>query len=134
MRIRCSAQSDVGRGRSQNEDSFAVDGDRGIFVVADGMGGHGNGEVASRIVADVVRRSLAPKTGRGSDDGGRSLRHALEEANRRVIEAARGDKALTGMGATAVVATLGRLSQIAGAQPELASRERDRSQNQKEEQ
>ena len=107
MRIRCSAQSDVGRGRSQNEDSFAVDSERGIFVVADGMGGHGNGEVASRIVADVVRRSLTPKLPWTADDGGQRLRQALEEANRRVLEAAHGDKALSGMGATAVVATLG---------------------------
>lgn len=108
MRIRCSAQSDVGRGRSQNEDAFSVDAERGVFVVADGMGGHGNGEVASRIVSEVVRESLTPAALRASVDGGQSLRRALEEANRRVIEAARGDAALTGMGATAVVATLDR--------------------------
>lgn len=110
MEIRCSAQSDVGRGRTLNEDTFAVDGERGIFVVADGMGGHGNGEVASRIVADVVHRNLAPAGGRGrgaAGEGGQVLRRALEEANRRVIETARGDSALAGMGATAVVVKMG---------------------------
>lgn len=108
MRIRCSAQSDVGRGRSRNEDSFAVDGRLGVFVVADGMGGHGNGEVASRIVADVVRRRLTPGSRRSGGVGGQGLRDALEEANLRIREAADGDEALSGMGATAVVATLRR--------------------------
>lgn len=112
MKIRCSAQSDVGRGRSLNEDSFAVDGDRGLFVVADGMGGHGNGEVASRIVADVVRDRLATAATRGlswgstKGNGGQRLRQALEEANKKVLEVARGDSSLAGMGATAVVVTI----------------------------
>ncbi|MHB0949906.1 MAG: PP2C family protein-serine/threonine phosphatase, partial [Gemmatimonadaceae bacterium] len=47
--------------RSGNEDNFAsdADGDRGIFIVADGMGGHAAGEVASEMAVQIVMRELA---------------------------------------------------------------------------
>ena len=56
MRIRAAGKTDVGCVRKHNEDSFLVDADLGLFVVADGLGGHAAGEVASQIVVDTVGR------------------------------------------------------------------------------
>lgn len=57
-RLRVSPATDVGRVRKDNEDAFLVDEELKLFVVADGMGGHAAGEVASRMAVDTVRRVL----------------------------------------------------------------------------
>ncbi len=56
MGIRAAGSTDVGCVRKHNEDSFLADSDLGLFVVADGLGGHAAGEVASQIVVDTVAR------------------------------------------------------------------------------
>lgn len=56
MRIRAAGQTDVGCVRKHNEDSFLSNLDLGLFVVADGLGGHAAGEVASQIVVDSIAR------------------------------------------------------------------------------
>ncbi len=55
MRYSAAARSDVGRRRHDNEDSFCLAPEVGLFVVADGMGGHAAGEVASRLAVDTIR-------------------------------------------------------------------------------
>jgi serine/threonine protein phosphatase PrpC len=55
MRGRSSGLSDVGVIRSHNEDCFDIDPKNQVFVVADGMGGHSHGEIASRIAVDAIR-------------------------------------------------------------------------------
>ena len=91
------AVTNVGRVRTINEDSYYVPGPGEEFaIVADGMGGHQAGEVASRIAVEEVSRWLrcAP---RPSED---ALRHALSEANLHIYREAKKDIHKAGMGTT----------------------------------
>jgi protein phosphatase len=54
MKIRYAAKTDVGMKRTHNEDYFALIEDEQLFIVADGMGGHASGEVASKLAAETV--------------------------------------------------------------------------------
>src|SRR3546814_7624636 len=90
-------QSEVGRVRRHNEDSFAVREDLGLWVVADGMGGAAAGEVASAIAVDVIAREV---------EGGAPLDSAFAEANRSILHAAAAGQGRAGMGSTVVAAQL----------------------------
>ncbi|MCA1765583.1 MAG: protein phosphatase 2C domain-containing protein, partial [Desulfobulbaceae bacterium] len=54
MKFKVSGRTDVGIKRRSNEDSFDIDRQLGLFIVADGMGGHAAGEVASKMAIDVT--------------------------------------------------------------------------------
>jgi protein phosphatase len=56
--ILACGQTDPGLARLHNEDAFRVDGDNGLYVVADGMGGHSHGEVASKIAVETIAKAL----------------------------------------------------------------------------
>jgi serine/threonine protein phosphatase PrpC len=115
--LRSYGLSDTGRVRRTNEDCYAIDGDRGLFVVADGMGGHAAGEVASRLAVEAIVGFV-----RRTDDTeefswpygidttlsyqGNRLRTAIHLANRRVFRAAESHDDYTGMGTTVVSALL----------------------------
>jgi protein phosphatase len=111
MHIRTCAQSDLGRSRSVNEDSYLLDEDGSFCLVADGMGGHGNGEVASRVAVEAMARHLRESSTEGqvpSNDedwlrrNAMRLRGAVEAANREVLAEVEKDATLAGMGATLV--------------------------------
>ncbi|MFN8024788.1 MAG: Stp1/IreP family PP2C-type Ser/Thr phosphatase [Acidimicrobiia bacterium] len=97
MRLRVGAATDVGRVREGNEDAYLVDDAMGLVAVADGMGGHRGGEVASATALEALRAAIS---------AGRPLREAVEDANRAVWDKAQTDDALRGMGTTVTAATL----------------------------
>lgn len=99
--------SDVGRVREHNEDSFEVDVERQIYVVADGMGGHRHGEVASRIAVEAIisdlgaGESAVPLDSEMPEHLAR-LKAAIESAQDAVQRAVEEDVSLVGMGTTVV--------------------------------
>jgi PPM family protein phosphatase len=100
MRLRFGASTDVGRMRTNNEDSYLSE--RPVAAVADGMGGHNAGEVASAIAIEELAglRGMGPwPNERAATD---DLKRAIVRANRRIREMAAGDRELNGMGTTLV--------------------------------
>ncbi|HKH26334.1 MAG TPA: Stp1/IreP family PP2C-type Ser/Thr phosphatase [Acidimicrobiia bacterium] len=96
--------TDVGRVRDGNEDDFIDQVDRlGLVAVADGMGGHRAGEVASATALEALRAAVA---------NGRSLRDAIEGANDAVLEKSESDRELHGMGTTLTAGMLGSDGQL----------------------
>jgi serine/threonine protein phosphatase PrpC len=92
--------SDPGSVRANNEDYYLLIPEKGLYVVADGMGGAQAGEHASKLAAETVAECIR---GRENNDA-TTLADAFEEANRRVLQAANSDAALDGMGTTLVAA------------------------------
>src|SRR5882762_11166088 len=95
-----ASHTDVGRVRASNEDYCKVLPEIGLYVLADGMGGAKAGERASRIAVDTVAEMVLLAQRRDSQ----VLLSAVEEANRRVLQASHSDPSLEGMGTTLVVA------------------------------
>jgi protein phosphatase len=115
--IESYGQTDVGRKRKLNEDSYLVSPDTHLYAVCDGMGGHNAGEVASRMAAETLA-AFIEKSHREKEitwpygldvnlsfDGNR-LKTALKLANKKVFKAADNREDYTGMGTTAVAALI----------------------------
>jgi protein phosphatase len=127
MKIRSAGATDVGKVRSSNEDSFGVFDDLGLYLVADGMGGHAAGEVASFLAVETIHEVfLAPRD--ASPNGSperttpagaalapeRRLVSAVEQANRRIFAAGQEDEARSGMGTTVAAVWLdGKTAHVA---------------------
>ena len=112
MRIRYAAKTDVGMKRSHNEDYFALIEDEQLFIVADGMGGHACGEVASKLSADVIGEFYRHSK---DQDATWPYRYdhnlsyvenrmvaAVRLANARIHQKSQSDAGLRGMGTTLV--------------------------------
>jgi serine/threonine protein phosphatase PrpC len=97
--LRWGGATDVGRVRPGNEDHYVARPESELFVVADGMGGHRGGEVASEIACVTVADKFAEHTVDG-------LIHAIEQANAAVHDAGVDDPELSGMGTTVVALAL----------------------------
>ena len=102
------SKTDIGMVREVNQDYvFTTETSIGdlpnLLVVADGMGGHRAGEYASRLAVEVLKQELATST---ENDPEAIMRNAIACANEKVLETARQDANLSGMGTTLVVATV----------------------------
>ncbi len=103
--MKVATRSEVGLVRDHNEDDLLADEERGLFVVADGLGGHLAGEVASRIGVGAAHAAMIDA---GEADPEQSLRDAVHTAHDAVLDGAESEPGQPGMGTTAVLARLAR--------------------------
>jgi protein phosphatase len=117
VQIVSSGLSDVGRVRTNNEDSFRIEEALNLYILSDGMGGEAHGEVASAMAVDVISKYCA---GEKEDSGAtildevpenwssqtRRLRNAVMQANFQIFQAAQKNPEQRGMGATITAAWL----------------------------
>jgi len=115
MRLRyvAAAKTDVGQKRQGNEDRFCLDPALGLYVVADGMGGHAAGEVASGLAVETIQDWMAkyltgadaaivgPAAAAGSAEAN-FLLSSIRLANRIIFDSAKGRREYAGMGTTVV--------------------------------
>jgi protein phosphatase len=119
LRVSSAVASHPGLRREENEDSYCVRPDLGLYMVADGMGGHAAGEIASKLAVEAVEafvddtrtadlnRTWPFPFDRSLSLEGNRLSAALKLANRRISSAMEGNESLRGMATTAAVVLLG---------------------------
>ena len=108
MELAVGARSDVGMIRSGNEDNFFAEANerRGVFVVADGMGGHAAGEVASEMAVQIVARHLLSLSSVRDENASETLAQSMRDANRAIYDRMLAEVDKQGMGTTASVLVL----------------------------
>lgn len=122
MKVQAFGLSDIGRKRGRNEDSYLVNPELKLFMVADGMGGHSGGEFASRFAVNTIEEVIQSMntdpeatviSGVNSDeaDFGDRLRYAIQVASQKIYDQAMFDQELKGMGTTvaAIIFEKGRV-------------------------
>jgi serine/threonine protein phosphatase PrpC len=111
VQIASSGLTDVGRVRTNNEDSFRVVEPLSLFILSDGMGGEAHGEIASAMAVETISEYLAePKEDSGAtlhgdvnDNFSRRLKNAVHQANLKIYQSAQKNPEQRGMGATVTV-------------------------------
>lgn len=101
LRVTAAGHSETGK-RPHNEDSFRLDLERGVFLVADGMGGLAAGEEASKLAVDLIPEIVSDRIA-AKDRPDEAVAIALEMASQAVMQKAQTDTKFNGMGTTAVV-------------------------------
>jgi protein phosphatase len=113
LRIEVAGETNVGMKRTHNEDNFSITEESGLYIVADGMGGHASGEIASKMAVDAMREFFAATAGdpertwpykmdrsKGYEEN--RLITGIKLANLRIYESAQRDPRQRGMGTTIV--------------------------------
>lgn len=114
LRWRAAGDTHVGRVRRSNEDTLRLDEERGVFLVADGMGGHAAGEVASEMAVQIVSRNLLPLASVTQAGAAEVVAQALQEANRAIYDRMLNEVDKQGMGTTASVLVLSDAGYLIG--------------------
>src|ERR671930_206005 len=106
--MRAAALSDIGCMRDKNEDAFCYDPHRGIFIVADGVGGNESGEVAAAMAIEITSAQIVHAVGSGWQEEKLSdaLQEAFNEASRVIYETASKDRTLQGMACSLIAAVI----------------------------
>jgi len=103
MHISAWHKTDVGLKRENNQDSFLSDPEIGLFIVADGMGGHRGGEVASAMAIEVARRVIKEELAKSSFDPPKTIQKAYHIAAMEIYERGIREPNLRGMATTMVL-------------------------------
>ncbi|MBN1550294.1 Stp1/IreP family PP2C-type Ser/Thr phosphatase [bacterium] len=133
MKIIAHGATDLGRKRSVNEDNYRICPKLKLFLVADGMGGHIAGEIASRLAVDIVAEAIQHELAQTENNDyrdlhpGQLLEKTVQLANRKILETASKRRELEGMGTTIVAAIIrGRTLHIASVGDSRVYRIRDK--------
>lgn len=102
VQVEVWCKSDKGLRRESNQDNFLINKDLGLFIVADGMGGHSGGEVASKVAVQTVEQVVEDLQNQGLTARD-IIQKSYEEASHRIYDMAAKDNKLTGMGTTMVL-------------------------------
>jgi serine/threonine protein phosphatase PrpC len=106
VHITCAGRTDVGIIRSGNEDNYLMVPDKGVFIVADGMGGHAAGEVASEMAVRVIAREVGSLQGLNDEQVAERMRLSIRAANGAIFERTLTEHDKRGMGTTVSALTL----------------------------
>jgi PPM family protein phosphatase len=101
VRFTCAGRTDVGVVRSGNEDAFLMLPEQGVFIVADGMGGHAAGEVASEMAVRIIGKAIEDIAGQADPDAADRIRNGIIEANSSIFQRTLVEQDKRGMGTTA---------------------------------
>jgi protein phosphatase len=114
VRFTCAGRTDVGVVRSGNEDAFLMVPESGVFIVADGMGGHAAGEVASEMAVTIVGKALEHVAGEQDSDAAEIIRNSIVDANGQIFQRTLVEQDKRGMGTTATAMVINGVQYVLG--------------------
>lgn len=104
MHFQAEAQTDTGHKRTQNQDSFVAIPELGLFLVADGMGGHRGGEIASAMATEIITQAIQNAQQTPDWQPAHIIQNAITQANQKIFDRSSQEPSLRGMGTTTTAA------------------------------